>query len=61
MGRLGRAIFTVNLMSAPDQPGNETNVTLMYIREAKGGFFSESVIRFLDLQISKKIYSKNLS
>ena len=28
---------------------------------AKGGFFPESVIRFLDLQISKKKYSKKLS
>ena len=27
----------------------------------KGGFFSESAIRFLDLQISKKKYSKKLS
>ena len=25
----------------------------------KGGFFSESVIRFLNLQISKKIIPKN--
>ena len=30
-----------------------------YIR--KGGFFSESAIRFLDLQISKKKYSNKLS
>ena len=28
---------------------------------AKGGFFSESPIHFLDLQISKKNYSKKLS
>ena len=28
---------------------------------AKGGFFSESSIHFLDLQISKKNYSKKLS
>ena len=28
---------------------------------AKGGFFSESAICFLDLQISKKKYSKKLS
>ena len=28
---------------------------------AKGGFFSESAIRFSDLQISKKNYSKKLS
>ena len=28
---------------------------------AKGGFFSESVIRFSNLQISKKKYSKKLS
>ena len=28
---------------------------------AKGVFFSESEIRFLDLQILKKIYSKKLS
>ena len=27
----------------------------------KGGFFSKSAIRFLDLQISKKKYSKKLS
>ena len=27
----------------------------------KGGFFSESAIRFSDLQISKKYYSKKLS
>ena len=27
----------------------------------KGGFFPESAIRFLDLQISKKKYSKKLS
>ena len=26
---------------------------------AKGGFFSESLMNFLDLQISKKDYSKN--
>ena len=28
---------------------------------SKGGFFSESAICFLDLQISKKKYSKKLS
>ena len=28
---------------------------------AKGGFFSESAMRFLDLQISKKKYSEKLS
>jgi hypothetical protein len=30
-------------------------------RKAKGGFFSESAMRFSNLQISKKIYSKSLS
>ena len=30
-------------------------------QQTKGGFFSESAIRFSDLQISKKKYSKKLS
>ena len=30
-------------------------------KRAKGGFFSESVIRFSNLHISKKKYSKKLS
>ena len=34
---------------------------MVAIHYSKGGFFSESAIRFSDLQISKKIYSKKLS
>ena len=30
------------------------------LTHAKGGFFSESVIRFLDLQIWKKIFQKTI-
>ena len=35
--------------------------TLEVFQANKGGFFSESAIRFSDLQISKKKYSKKLS
>ena len=31
------------------------------VTNTKGGFFSESAMRFLDLQISKKKYSEKLS
>ena len=33
----------------------------IFCLNTKGGFFSESSIHFLDLQISKKNYSKELS
>ena len=35
-----------------------SNKTHIFLQVSKGGFFSESAIRFPNLQISKKKYSK---
>ena len=43
----------------PDQPGR--NQMYQSYRVAKGGFFLESEIRFSNLPISQKSYSKKLS
>ena len=55
-----QSLLEAKLLVCNTPVSNQSNTYLIFF-VAKGGFFSESVIRFSNLQISKKKYSKKLS